>query len=178
MFQLVVLSALVVFGPIRIAQAQTSQEGCESASCSSFKNINTLYCHINKARFCQCRPGLGNAWVLQVMPCPDPETVFSFKHQVCVHPWMRDDRYCVTDSELLDDECVTAPCKTYEEINTLTCHLDRYQFCQCRPISTRPDNPNKGLFAGISMPCAKGTSFSFRQQTCVHDGLWVDSCPP
>ncbi|XP_001659114.2 uncharacterized protein LOC5570410 [Aedes aegypti] len=189
MFQLVVLSALAVIGTLPITRAQNGPEGCVAASCSTFQQINTLYCHANPAWFCQCRPGLGNVWILQVMTCPEPETVFSFRHQVCVHPSMRDEAECdpagagdgPDDTDIEDDvdrACELAPCGTFEEINTLTCHPDVKRFCQCRPISTQPEDPNRGLFVAIAMPCAEGTSFSFRQQTCARDELWVDSCPP
>ncbi|KXJ72528.1 hypothetical protein RP20_CCG017758 [Aedes albopictus] len=180
----------VVLGGLLLIQGAWSQdvpESCIAASCTTFQQINTLYCHANPARFCQCRPAVGGGWTLQVMPCPEPETMFSFRHQVCVHPSMWDDAECgpsgpggdedETDLENVILGCEAAPCGTYEEINTLTCHPDAKRFCQCRPVSTQEDYPNRGLFQAISMPCAQGTSFSFGLQTCAHDALWINTCP-
>ncbi|KXJ72512.1 hypothetical protein RP20_CCG017829 [Aedes albopictus] len=110
------------------------------------------------------------------MPCPEPETVFSLRHQVCVHPSMRDQRDCPTE-DVLDPGCDEVPCNTYEEINTLSCHSEAKRFCQCRPVSIQKDDPNKGVFKPISMPCAEGTLFNFRLQTCSREELWTNTCP-
>ncbi|KXJ73486.1 hypothetical protein RP20_CCG015748 [Aedes albopictus] len=170
----------LVFGGLLLIQDAWSVDPpvtCIAANCNTYQEINILYCHINPARFCQCRPTADNGWDLEVMPCPEPETVFSFRHQVCVHPSMRDQLDCIITEGTLDPGCEEVSCKTYEEINTLSCHSESGRFCQCRPVSTQKDDPNKGLFEPISMPCAKGTLFNFRLQTCSREELWTNTCP-
>uniref|UniRef100_A0A182T8Y2 Chitin-binding type-2 domain-containing protein n=1 Tax=Anopheles maculatus TaxID=74869 RepID=A0A182T8Y2_9DIPT len=58
---------------------------CPEPRCITFEEINTLWAVTDPAYFLQCRPDVFGGWSLQLMPCA-PETLFSFRHQVCVHP--------------------------------------------------------------------------------------------
>ncbi|XP_058826738.1 uncharacterized protein LOC131686768 [Topomyia yanbarensis] len=158
-----------------ISTAQ-SVEDCIDISCRTYNEINTLWCHALPTHFCQCRPSPVGLWVPQVMPCAEG-TVYSFRHQVCVHPDMRNDNDCSNrfPDELDLELCAEPPvpsCETYEEINELSCHQEPKRFCQCRPLKINPTE-----YAPLAMPCAGVTTFSFQRQTCVHDGMWEDSCP-
>ncbi|XP_062553681.1 uncharacterized protein LOC134218555 [Armigeres subalbatus] len=188
---------LYIIIPTQGSSSQGRADGCVAATCDTLQQINTLYCHSDPGRFCQCRPSAGNVWTLHVMTCVDPSTVFSFRHQVCVHPSLRDDADCSPQSDDVQDEnvgddddetdddggnddavgCEAVPCGSFEKINTLSCHPDSKRFCQCRPIAIESEYPNRGVFEAIDMPCASGTSFSFRLQTCARDELWINTCP-
>ncbi|XP_053681668.1 uncharacterized protein LOC128732443 [Sabethes cyaneus] len=161
-----------------MAAFATSQtvDDCIEIACRTYTEVNTLWCHRLPTYFCQCRPTPGGIWGPQVMPCADA-TVFSFRHQVCVHPDMRNEADCFTgtspDEPDEEDLCLDPPalCGTYAEINELKCHEDSKRFCQCRPLTSNP-----AVYAPIAMPCAEETSFSFYHQTCTRDELWQDSC--
>ncbi|XP_041774757.1 uncharacterized protein LOC121595081 [Anopheles merus] len=58
---------------------------CSGPRCVTLQEINTLWVHPMADKFYQCRP-LMSGWSPQEMPCA-PGTLFSFFHQVCVHPW-------------------------------------------------------------------------------------------
>ncbi|XP_055601897.1 uncharacterized protein LOC129750835 [Uranotaenia lowii] len=174
-----------IFGPIILLTAiavccsgQGGPEDCMGARCETYEHINTLWCHRDPAKYCQCRPNSGTwSWEPRVMPCA-PGTVFHFWRQVCVHPSVRPDDVCVMPEE--EDEptsvmpvCDQVPCNTREEREKLSCHEDSHQFCRCRPLSIDPVT-----WAAIAMPCAQGTAFSYRHQTCFLQVVWTNSCPP
>lgn len=164
---LVVLASCGVF-------AQTVDD-CIRASCRTYEDVNTLWCHADPGHFCQCRPSPSGTWVPQVMPCA-PGTLYSFRRQTCVHPYMHDALECSDGGGGIDDPadsvlCEEVPCVTYWEINTLVCHADPKQFCQCKPLRIEPT-----VWVPVAMPCAADTSFSFFHQTCSRDELWLSSC--
>ncbi|XP_058444293.1 uncharacterized protein LOC131425970 [Malaya genurostris] len=172
-FALILTLLLPLLGLVFTGAAETVED-CTEISCRTFQHINTLWCHTRPTYFCQCRPSPTGLWVAQVMPCAIG-TVFSFRQQVCVHPsdTAKDDD--CTDRILteLDELCEDPPvrCGTPQEINRLACHKEPKKFCQCRPLDINPT-----LYAPLARPCAPETTFSFRQQTCVHDWTWTDSC--
>ncbi|XP_055536119.1 uncharacterized protein LOC129724856 [Wyeomyia smithii] len=166
---------LLVVSLVRYGGTQ-SVEDCIEIVCSTYGQINTLWCHKLPTHFCQCRPTpIEGIWEPQVMPCAE-ETVFSFRHQVCVHPDMRNGAECF--DEITDDIdetlCIDppAPCETFKQINQLKCHNTEKRFCQCRPLTSNPS-----VWVAVAMPCAEETSFSFYHQTCTRDELWTNSCP-
>ncbi|XP_052872207.1 uncharacterized protein LOC128277737 [Anopheles cruzii] len=63
----------------------TELDPCPGPRCVTSAEINTLWVHPSPGHFYQCRPGTAG-WFPQEMPCA-PGTLFSFRHQVCVHPW-------------------------------------------------------------------------------------------
>ncbi|KAL1378297.1 hypothetical protein pipiens_015670 [Culex pipiens pipiens] len=223
------------------AFAQTVDD-CIRASCRTYEDVNTLWCHADPGHFCQCRPSPSGTWAPQVMPCA-PGTLYSFRRQTCVHPYMHDALECLdgggggTDDPADSVLCEEVPCVTYWEINTLVCHADPKQFCQCKPLRIEPtvwvpvampcaadtsvhlcSNPGRrtvptasqtvqdcinvacrtyddvntlwchadpghfcqcrpspsGTWAPQVMPCAPGTLYSFRRQTCVHPPMYDD----
>uniref|UniRef100_A0A182KG99 Chitin-binding type-2 domain-containing protein n=1 Tax=Anopheles christyi TaxID=43041 RepID=A0A182KG99_9DIPT len=64
---------------------QLPLDPCSGPRCVTLQEINTLWIHPRPDMFYQCRPFMGG-WSPQEMPCA-PGTLFSFFHQVCVHPW-------------------------------------------------------------------------------------------
>ncbi|XP_050067924.1 uncharacterized protein LOC126556594 [Anopheles maculipalpis] len=58
---------------------------CPEPRCVTFEEINTLWAITDPAYFLQCRPDVFGSWSPQLMPCA-PETLFSFRQQVCVQP--------------------------------------------------------------------------------------------
>ncbi|EAT39918.1 AAEL008312-PA [Aedes aegypti] len=172
-----VLTSFLAVTAIVVSSAQ-NRESCIASTCKTYKDINTLWCHADPTYFCQCRTDASGAWVEQVMPCSRNGTLFSFRKQTCVHQDLWDQNECLLMGQEKEevseqiDEC-SNPCGTYQEISQLWCHpaSDRKLFCQCRPTDVQR------VFRTVPMPCATGTSFSFKKQTCVHDAMWVDSCP-
>ncbi|KXJ79956.1 hypothetical protein RP20_CCG027395 [Aedes albopictus] len=79
---------LVVFGGLLLlAQgvwSQDSPEQCVGVKCD-YQDLNKRFCHVNKARFCQCGLDENGDWFLQVIACPYPDTFFSRSQQLCVH---------------------------------------------------------------------------------------------
>ncbi|XP_052900005.1 uncharacterized protein LOC128306513 [Anopheles moucheti] len=59
---------------------------CEAPRCVTYDEISTLWVHELREKYYQCRP-VNKTWVPQEMLCA-PGTLFSFKHQVCVHQAM------------------------------------------------------------------------------------------
>lgn len=168
---LVVASTLVLLLSVYTA-AIPDEQGCLAQGCSTYEQLNTLWCHSDPDKFCQCRPSPSGTWSLQVMPCA-PATVYSFRHQVCVHPSMRNELEC--QDKIIGDQldiCDETPCVTYQDINTLRCHEDTKRFCHCRPLKIQPT-----VYAPLAMPCGADTTFSYRQQTCTRDEFWQNSCP-
>ncbi|XP_058825619.1 uncharacterized protein LOC131685726 [Topomyia yanbarensis] len=167
---------LLPLGAIATLAFGQSPEQCIASSCKTYKEINTLWCYPDPNYFCQCRPITnGGSWTEQVMPCADG-TKFSFRQQVCVLPQYYNATECLDPNP--NDPVTTGnlkcsnPCTTYAEIVKLGCSPSGpKEFCQCRPT------PVERVFTPIKMPCANGTSFSYRRQTCMADGLWTDSCP-
>lgn len=72
-----------------------------------------------------------------------------------------------TTSAQTAQDCINVACRTYDDVNTLWCHADPAHFCQCRP------SPG-GTWVPQVMPCAPGTLYSFRRQTCVHPPMYDD----
>ncbi|KXJ73487.1 hypothetical protein RP20_CCG015749 [Aedes albopictus] len=173
----VLATLFLVTSGASLALAQT-RESCIASTCKTYKDINTLWCHADPTYFCQCRTDPSGAWVEQVMPCSRNGTMFSFSRQTCVHEDQWDRNECLNLGKEVDElekeilDC-SNPCATYEEISRLWCHPapDRKIFCQCRPTDVQR------VFRTVPMPCANGTSFSFKKQTCVHDAMWTESCP-
>uniref|UniRef100_A0A182P7G7 Chitin-binding type-2 domain-containing protein n=1 Tax=Anopheles epiroticus TaxID=199890 RepID=A0A182P7G7_9DIPT len=64
---------------------QMPLDPCAGPRCVTQQEINTLWVHPSSNMFYQCRPMM-SGWSPQEMPCA-PGTLFSFFHQVCVHPW-------------------------------------------------------------------------------------------
>ncbi|KAL1401040.1 hypothetical protein pipiens_006936 [Culex pipiens pipiens] len=163
-----------VFGSI----SGQSRESCIASSCKTFKEVSTLWCHADPTHFCQCRTTASGTWQEQVMPCARAGTFFSYKRQTCVTVDMWDQGECFGADESLvkepDAELVNCrqSCETYADITQLWCHpKDRNAFCQCRPTAVQK------VFEPVKMPCANGTLFSFKRQTCMQEGLWTESCP-
>ncbi|KXJ72511.1 hypothetical protein RP20_CCG017828 [Aedes albopictus] len=89
---------LVVFSGLLLVQgawSQVSPEGCLLAMCTTYQEINTLHCHLDPARFCRCSLDENGGWVLQVMSCPGPETLFSRSQQVCIHSSLWNEYECM-----------------------------------------------------------------------------------
>ncbi|KAL1383952.1 hypothetical protein pipiens_013098 [Culex pipiens pipiens] len=156
------------------------RESCIGSSCKTYKEVNTLWCHADPTHFCQCRTTAAGTWQEAVMPCARAQTYFSFRRQTCVTVDMWDQAECLGPDELMGGAEEPAPvevkcehaCVTYADISTLWCHpADRDAFCQCRPTAVPK------VFEIVKMPCANGTLFSFKRQTCMQDSLWADSCP-
>ncbi|XP_053668138.1 uncharacterized protein LOC128718537 [Anopheles marshallii] len=70
---------------------------CEAPRCITFAEIGTLWVHRLREKYYQCRP-VNGTWVPQEMLCA-PGTLFSFKHQVCVHQAMWQSSCYMADSE-------------------------------------------------------------------------------
>uniref|UniRef100_A0A182Y4Y3 Uncharacterized protein n=1 Tax=Anopheles stephensi TaxID=30069 RepID=A0A182Y4Y3_ANOST len=85
-------------------RADNSQ--CPEPRCITFEEINTLWAVTDPAYFLQCRPDVFGGWSLQLMPCA-PETLFSFRQQVCVHP-----QYWVGCGETTESTLPTLPTTT------------------------------------------------------------------
>ncbi|XP_062543058.1 uncharacterized protein LOC134210794 [Armigeres subalbatus] len=158
------------------APVTQSAGSCLSASCANYKDINTLWCHTDSTYYCRCRLDASGTWVPQQQPCAGG-TAFSFRQQTCVHQAIWKPNECPPveveeEVELVVLECSNS-CGTSAEIARLACHPEptRKKFCQCRPTEV------ERVFRTQPMPCASGTSFSYKRQTCVHDALWTDTCP-
>lgn len=169
-----IITLLSVIGSI----SGQSRESCIASSCKTFKEVSTLWCHADPTHFCQCRTTASGTWQEQVMPCARAGTFFSYKRQTCVTVDMWDQGECFGADESLvkepDAELVNCrqACVTYADITQLWCHpKDRNAFCQCRPTAVQK------VFEPVKMPCANGTLFSFKRQTCMQEGLWTESCP-
>ncbi|XP_055535543.1 uncharacterized protein LOC129724575 [Wyeomyia smithii] len=65
--------------------AETDSIGCISASCDTFADVQTRWCHERPDRYCQCMQLKGSFWSQQVRLC-DKGMLFSFSHQSCVSP--------------------------------------------------------------------------------------------
>lgn len=174
-----ILKFLTLLALAGTALAQ-SRESCIGSSCKTYKEVNTLWCHADPTHFCQCRTTATGTWQEAVMPCARAQTYFSFRRQTCVTVDMWDKAECLGPDELMVPAEEPAPvevkcehaCVTYADISTLWCHpADRDAFCQCRPTAVPK------VFEIVKMPCANGTLFSFKRQTCMQDSLWADNCP-
>uniref|UniRef100_A0A182W4W8 Chitin-binding type-2 domain-containing protein n=1 Tax=Anopheles minimus TaxID=112268 RepID=A0A182W4W8_9DIPT len=150
-----------ILGAVMVGTVSTL---CPTPRCVTYDEINTLWVDPNPARFLQCRPDVTGGWSLQQMPCA-PGTLFSFSRQVCVLP-----AYWSTCAEVAPsaEPCEEPRCITYAQINTLWVHKLTNKFYQCRPVN--------GTWTPQEMPCAPGTLYSFKHQTCVQESMWKSSC--
>ncbi|XP_058818791.1 uncharacterized protein LOC131681776 [Topomyia yanbarensis] len=118
--------ALLILVPLFIfALAQETPlpdtAGCIASECITHPQIKTLWCHIEPQFYCQCVPLESRVWVEMVRPCA-PGTYFSFPHQDCVNPEMRDPDACYPDGSgngSGDDSfilCDEPPCRVEKDV--------------------------------------------------------------
>ncbi|XP_058836486.1 uncharacterized protein LOC131693034 [Topomyia yanbarensis] len=94
--------------------------GCIASECITHAQIRTLWCHTQPTFYCQCVPLDLIVWEVMVRPCA-PGTYFSFPHQKCVYPEMRDPDACYPDgsgSGSGDDSfilCDEPPCRVEKD---------------------------------------------------------------
>uniref|UniRef100_A0A182Q8F3 Chitin-binding type-2 domain-containing protein n=1 Tax=Anopheles farauti TaxID=69004 RepID=A0A182Q8F3_9DIPT len=182
-----------------------SLDPCSGPRCVTFDEINTLWVHPLPTFFYQCRPLMGG-WSPQEMPCA-PGTLFSFRHQVCVHPqdWTDPCDSGPSQPPVTPAPPVTpVPPVTPEPPPTVLPPITSTGDSGIPPSAIDCLVPNCALLQDevLRLPshdgpqffyrcifllqtvwlpfqdiCPNGQYFGFLQQSCVDPSEWLDVCP-